>query len=55
VKNELPPRKRKGPAKRLSTFLGSETNKRILAWVGTFAVSFAGRELLRWLINVLRH
>ena len=49
-----PPRKRKGPAERLSTFLGSEHNMRILAWVGTITVSFIARELLRWLLNVMR-
>ncbi len=47
--------KRKCPAKWLSNFLRSAQTKRILAWVGTFAVSFTGRECLRWLINVIRH
>ena len=47
--------KRKCPARRLSKFLGSDTTNRILAWVGTFAVSLTARELFRWLINVMRH
>ncbi len=47
--------KRKCPAKWLSKFLGSVPTKRILAWVGVFLASFTGRELLRWLINVIRH
>jgi len=50
-----PPPKRKCPAKWLSKFLGSVHTKRILAWVGTIAVSFTARECLRWLINVMRH
>ncbi len=47
--------KRKSPAKLLSNFPGSDLNKRILAWIGPFTLSFIGRELIRWLLNILRH
>jgi len=40
--------KRKSPAKWLSDFLGSAHNRRILAWIGSFTLSFIGRELIRW-------
>ncbi len=38
--------KRKCPAKWLSMILGFVATKRILAWVGAFAVSFTAREFL---------
>jgi hypothetical protein len=47
--------KRKSPAEWLSDFLGSEHNNRSLAWIGSFTLSFIGRELIRWLLNILRH
>jgi hypothetical protein len=50
-----PSPKEEGPAKWLSRLKSFANNKQILTRVGVIASSFALRELLRWLLHVMRH
>jgi len=50
-----PSPKEEGPAKWLSRLKRFANNKQILTRVGVIASSLALRELLRWLVHVMRH
>jgi hypothetical protein len=51
----IPSPKEEGPAKWLSRLKRFATNEQTLTRAGVIASSFALRELLRWLLHVMRH